>query len=389
MFLASSKQMENTILMDRIRTEVPGAQAPDTVSGCFRQLFLFDVADAIDLDAVKTILGTSDARQDLMPAPASPCIEFERAPVVEDLAPLPLQDGRTWSARVKYYECGVASLGLESPFQFRWSEPATAPGWTSDDNFDRQAAEMIRGCLNRVYGALRKPYTNALREEYAVVELWPPRLQSGEPVSARELIEAHGAQIAQMIRGECAALSEEEAAHILQSRMSYYPTDLVVAGWAAAVVYDTPSGAESTLEILEQANIQLLELRHYDEVLTSLLSDVYRSLEERSGFLARWRLAREADRLGTMRLDVQELTERIDNSNKFLSDSYSARLYRMVAARLGVPDYRKLVDDKLRIAADLHRFMMDRFHQGSAFVLELMIVIILIIDLVYLFWPRT
>ena len=51
-------------------------------------------------------------------------------------------------------------------------------------------------------------------------------------------------------------------------------------------------------------------------------------------------------------------------------------------------DYRRLVDDKLRIAADLYRFMMDRFHQGSAFVLELMIVIILIIDLVYLFWPR-
>lgn len=60
----------------------------------------------------------------------------------------------------------------------------------------------------------------------------------------------------------------------------------------------------------------------------------------------------------------------------------------MIAGRLGVPEYRRLVDDKLRTAADLYRFMMDRFHQGSAFVLELMIVIILIIDLVYLFWPR-
>jgi hypothetical protein len=119
--------------------------------------------------------------------------------------------------------------------------------------------------------------------------------------------------------------------------MSYYPTELVVAGWAAAVVYDTPSFGASTLDVLEHANIQLVELRHYDDVLTRLFSDVYRSLEKTSGFLARWRLAREADRLGTMRLDVQELTERIDNSNKFLSDSYSARLYRMAAARPGVP----------------------------------------------------
>ena len=42
---------------------------------------------------------------------------------------------------------------------------------------------------------------------------------------------------------------------------------------------DTPSGAVPTLEILEYANIQLLELKHYDEVLTKLLSEVYSSLE--------------------------------------------------------------------------------------------------------------
>ena len=365
------------------------AHALDTMSGWFRLIFLFDVADAIDLDAVNTILGAFNARQGSMPAQAPSCIHLERAPVVEHLAPLAAEEGRLWDVHAKYYECGVVSLEFEAPFELTWSGLTTSSSsWISSASLDRQAAELIRGCLNRVQGALRQPYADALREDYAIIHLHPARLQNGTLLLARELIEGHGAPIAQIIRGECTELSGEEAAHVLQSRMSYYPTELVVAGWAAAVVYDTPSGAASTLAIMEHANIQLLELRHYDDVLTRLLSDVYRSLEERSGFLARWRLPRDADRLGTMRLDVQELTERIDNSNKFLNDSYSARLYRMVAARLGVPDYRKLVDDKLQIAADLHRFMMDRFHQGSAFVLELMIVIILIIDLVYLFWPR-
>lgn len=369
--------------------EIEGAPALDTVSGRFRLLFLFDVADAIDLVAVNTILDASNPRQGRMAALAPSCIHLERAPVVEHLAPVGTEEGRLWDVHAKYYECGVVSLELESPFELTWSGlPTLSARWISNAGLDRLAAELMRRCLNRVQRALRQPYADALREDYAIIQLEPECLRNGNSLLARELIEGHGARIAQMIRGECTELSEEEAAHILQSRMSYHPTDLVVAGWAAALVCDTPSGAASTLEILEHANIQLLELRHYDDVLTRLLSDVYRSLEQRSGFLARWRLAREADRLGTMRLDVQELTERIDNSNKFLSDSYSARLYRMVAARLGVPDYRKLVDDKLQIAADLHRFMMDRFHQGSAFVLELMIVIILIIDLVYLFWPR-
>jgi len=38
-------------------------------------------------------------------------------------------------------------------------------------------------------------------------------------------------------------------------------------------------------------------------------------------------------------------------------------------------------------SADLHRFMMNRFHQGTAFVLELIIVLIQVIDLAFLFGP--
>jgi hypothetical protein len=46
------------------------------------------------------------------------------------------------------------------------------------------------------------------------------------------------------------------------------------------------------------------------------------------------------------------------NSIKFLSDMVSARVYRLAAAKIGVPDYRKLVDDKLETAADLYGSMM-------------------------------
>ncbi len=107
-----------------------------------------------------------------------------------------------------------------------------------------------------------------------------------------------------------------------------------------------------------------------------------------SGFLGRWRMAREAERLNAIQLDVRELTERVDNSIKFLSDTFAARVYRLAANRIGVPDYRTLVDQKLSTAGELYRFMMDRFHQGRAFVLEVMVVVILIIELVYLFRGR-
>jgi uncharacterized Rmd1/YagE family protein len=64
---------------------------------------------------------------------------------------------------------------------------------------------------------------------------------------------------------------------------------------------------------------------------------------------------------------------------------FSARLYKLAAAKVGVPDYKDLVNQKVQTAEDLYRFMVDQFNQSRAFVLELMVVIILIIELVYVF----
>ena len=82
---------------------------------------------------------------------------------------------------------------------------------------------------------------------------------------------------------------------------------------------------------------------------------------------------------------MSELTERADNAIKFLSDMFSARLYKLAALKVGVPDYKDLVQQKLQTAEELYRFMVDEFNQSRAFVLELMVVIILIIELVYFF----
>ena len=84
-------------------------------------------------------------------------------------------------------------------------------------------------------------------------------------------------------------------------------------------------------------------------------------------------------------MDVRELTERLDTSIKFLSDMFSARQYRMAAGKIGVVDYRRLVDSQLDTAGDLYTLMRDQFHAGRAFILEVLVVVILIIEPVFLF----
>lgn len=356
------------------------------VAGSFRSLFLYDLCDEIRLDELRRLLGTPSAgREPQFRHLAPEYVRFERPPVVETLAPVHLESGEQLRCNVNYYDYGVVSVEFELPFEFDWDRLVKSSGeWMTAAEVERKSAEVVRGCQTRVSSSFVKPYDYQLTEDYYLIQIQP--LQTGEKtLSATELIAEHGPALAQIVRGETTPLSDDEASEVLHSRLSYFRNDLLVVGWTAALVYDTTEGAASTIQLLAYANSQLLEFRHYDHVLTQLLAQVYDAVSRGTGFMGRWRLAREAERLNTIQLDVRELTERVDNSIKFLSDMFDARMYRLAADRIGVPDYRNLVDQKLNTAGELYRFMMDRFHQGRGFVLELMVVVILIIELAFLF----
>jgi hypothetical protein len=333
-------------------------------------LWLYDVCEEINLEALRKILGVEARREPGVRHPSPEYVRFERPPVVERLEPIVLPSGSRLEGELNYYEYGVVSLKLELPFETDWPQLVDLScQWMTMPEVEAHAA-----CA-----ALIVPRENWLSEDYTVIHLKESAL------TAAELIAQHGNAISRIVRGEQAELSREESEEILGSRLSYYPDDLLVVGWTAAFIQDTAEDAVPTIQLLEYANTQLLEFRYYDAVLSQLLQEVYRSLEKKGGFLTRWRLASQAQHLNTIRLDIRELTERVDTSIKFLSDMFSARLYRLAAAKVGVEDYRRLVDGKLHTAGELYEFMMDQFHQSRGFFLEMVVVIILIIELVFLF----
>jgi len=341
-------------------------------------LFLFDVCEEMKLDEVRSILGARRLGEGLKHAAAEQLF-FERPPVVED-AQLP---GDTKAqVRVKYYDYGVVSILFEFPFAGFWPDLISLSSkWISGTDLPSRAEAIAKEKVARIKPALVKPYSTWLNEDYFIFFM---REIEGNPAAA-QLLGTCRQQIAQVVRGENSALSDDELREILQSAMSYYPNDLAVLGWNAAFVYDSAAGSETTLQLLEYANSQLLEFRHYDDLLTRELASVYDSLEKKSTLLGSWRLPGEASRLQTVLLDVTELTERADNAIKFLSDMFSARLYRLAASKIGVPDYKSLAREKLRTAEDLYRFLIDQFHQSRTFVLESVVVLILLIELLYVF----
>jgi hypothetical protein len=313
-------------------------------------------------------------------------LRFERPPVGESVAPVALESGQRADCRIKYYDYGVVSVELELPFACDWdSLVLQSSRLIGAAELENCATALLRSALTRVKPALVKPYENWLSEDYHIIHLQESIEADGRPLAAGELLASRAREVAQLVRGESLFLSEAERQEVLQSSISYSQTDLLVVGWTGALVYGNLEGAVATIQLLEYANTQLLEFRYYDSLLTSLLDQVYRLLERKGGLLTAWRLSREASRVNTIRLDVMELTEKVDNAIKFLSDMFYARLFGLISAKVGVPDYRRLVDQKLRTAGELYRFMVDQFNQSRSFVLELAVVIILMIEIVFLF----
>lgn len=351
------------------------------VAGSFRLLYFFDVSEEIQLEPLRNDAAAPPGQAPTLRQPAPGYVRFEEPPVIRGAPPVVLASGGRFEARVGLYQYGVVSVELDQRFDLEWERLVEmSAGWLADASLERAAEQIARAHLASTRAQLEKPYDTWLSEDYCIVHV----ARQSEKTAA-ELLTTRGREIARIVRGERFALAPEEEAEVLGAKLSYYPNDLLVVGWSAAFIYDSDEGAASTIELLKYANTQLLNFRHYDQFLTVSLTTAYAKLAARHSPFKRWRLAREAEKLYTVTLEVRELTEKTDTAIKFLSDMFDARLYRLAATRVGVPDFRRLVDDKLHTAGELYRFMMDQFQHTRAFLLELTVVVILIIDLVFLF----
>jgi hypothetical protein len=198
------------------------------------------------------------------------------------------------------------------------------------------------------------------------------------------LLAQHGAEIAQLLRGEREPLSSQERDEALRNRLSYFTNDVVVPTWNGALVYDTEPGAQATLEIVEYANSQLLEFRYYDTLLDVELAGIYPQLQ-RSGWRRNWRgfrFTRAAQQVHSLFIDVNELTDKAENALKIAGDVYAARLFALVAARLGLEQWKGNVRAKLRTLDDIYRFEVERTAMARGELLELTIVILILVELV-------
>lgn len=353
----------------------------DIRSGFITALYLFDVAEGIDTAALAARLGSRAATARLDDKTAGPSrLRYMQPPVIADGPALDCPEIDGFRVRAKFYDYGVISLMLTRRFAGTWAElVALGQSLIENEPLEDHATEACRRVVARVQAALVGVRQTYLSEDYLVFAV----TGLGSPLTADQILATRGADIAQLLRGERAALSQQEQEAVLRHRLSYLADDLVVPAWNAAFLVDTEAGAQAAVEIIEFANSQLLELRYHDEALEGELTRLYAELDR-----PRWvdriagrRHARAARQVQSLVIEINELTDRMENAVKFVGDVYAARLFGLLSDRLGLTRWKDSVAKKLRTLDDIRRFAVEQTGLAQANVLELAILLILIIEL--------
>jgi hypothetical protein len=354
------------------------ATLPGLAKAAFRAFFVYDVADTIDLERLRTVRGEGVARAPLQ-LRREASSDFIQYPVVPLIVRLPDLEEYTATLRAKIFDFGVVAIRISIPFSGSWEEYGESTRrWRSDPRLEEQARAALDDVLVEISAALDQPHP-ALVEDYFILEVD----RFSEYIAAQRLSTDLASPLAQLLLFEDRPLVRGEQIEALRLSTSYYEDDFVVVQWDAAFVYDRAEGAEAVEDILEFANSQLVEFRTYDTRLDAELDAIYAgdpARRERT-FMSR-AAANRVTQIRFLLVDILELTDRTSNALKIIGDAYYARLYRSIAARLGLADWQRLIDAKLGSVSEIYRVFQDQAQHARSELLEIIIVVLVALEAV-------
>jgi hypothetical protein len=186
--------------------------------------------------------------------------------------------------------------------------------------------------------------------------------------------------------GESRPLSAESSG--LVTSLSYFPDDLALLSWGAALFADPePLAAETAANLVEFANVELLLLRSYDADLDAELPRVNQRVAAARRFalpLAR-RYSRLLSEVQGLVLEIIEVSERVDNALKVTDDVYWNRLYSAMIEVLRVQVWRGVVDHKLALLRETYSMLHDDADAERTTALEIAIVLLIVVEIVLAF----
>jgi hypothetical protein len=348
---------------------------PVIARGACHVLFAYEVAQAIDLDAAEARLAAE--RQTVK--------HKRRAPAFFEYRPPPLRVTRPGVAHavgihatapavdIVLYDFGAVSVSYDIPLADPLGAlPALADALWGHAGLLADSRRQVEALLDALGDAAVRPRIAASVEDYAIFHIEA----FTAPLAGAALWEEHGHTVAQILRAEPRALSQQEVGDALSSRLAFGPADATFIDTDAALVFDAEG--DDVLAVLELVNTQLLEMRFLDEQLDDALERAYEALARRRG----GRHGPDIERLAQLQLDSAILFEQVTNAVKLVGEQYLARVYALVSRRFHLAEWDASITRKLETMDSIYSKMTDRAATRRMETLEWIIIGLIAIELV-------
>ena len=348
-------------------------------------LFSFDVGQEIDLDRARGLLpeaATDRAMRRAAPIYAGHTTPPLRAALGETTVRLGDADVAVGASMI-VHDVGAITIALTAPLAADVAElPALTAALTGTGPLEDVARALLEEQRRRLAPAVTKPTAPEVVEDYYVLQA--DRLDPPMPIA--DLLERARAPLAAALRCEPEPLSATEEDDTLRGKLSYYPDDLAVGEWNVMVLID-PEPWEA-IDVVENLNVHLVELRYFDALLERRLADSYALTGAKARRLPLWNagLQRTIDDLATVRLDVESMVERVHNAFKVGGDIYLAKLHTRTAERLGLRAWEESVQRKLDVLELRYSLLIERVRTARSELLETTIILLIVFEIVLAFF---
>ena len=232
-----------------------------------------------------------------------------------------------------------------------------------DDIFSDEVFDIKEEAIAACHELLKKSGAKDVEHYSEEYSLYVVADYSGDP----EQFLKNKERVASLLKSEKLALDPLEIDYTLSSQLKYSKNDMVIVDWDGAFVFDPEGDIESTVELLELANFQLLRYRLLDAELDSrleMVAKIFQLLPEKKRavtLFGRKEMKKAIQSMIKTRAESLFSFQGLEREIKLIGDWYSARLYELAAKKFKIEDWRAQIKDKLETLENIYSTVSERF----------------------------
>jgi hypothetical protein len=300
-------------------------------------------------------------------------IQMETPPLLVKLGIFPLhenQDSISFTAQAKIFDIGAISICLSYEPRPDAIDNAETTGlaFAGQEGFDGIFDRTVQYLQTLMQPGLdRCELDPGFYEDYTIYCI----------TDAEELPDP-----VPLLMGEKIDLSEQMRDQVLKNRLSYSPADFAIVTWDTALLCD-PEDTGDLRDLIEFANVQLLELRYYDNLVNRQMEKMYNDIEVASTKSSYSKVRYYREIIGTrMQLiaDITEVREKIENLIKITEDIYYARVYQTTLRVLRSDQWTESLNRKLQVIQQNYALLSSEVNLRHSYFLEWIIIVLIALE---------